>query len=73
MCYEFKMPKAILEFELPEEQDDFDYANNGSKYYCQIAEIYELLRKYRKYIELNEIESKFFEKIQDEILEILKD
>ena len=41
--------KATLEFNLPDDQDDFNYANNGFKYYMALVEMDEWLRTEYKY------------------------
>ena len=41
--------KATLEYNLPEDQDDFNYANNGFKYYMALVEMDEWLRTEYKY------------------------
>ena len=41
--------KAKLIFNLPEDQDDFNYANNGFKYYLSLVEMDEWLRSEYKY------------------------
>ena len=41
--------KATLEFNLPEDQDDFNYANNGFNYYMALVEMDEWLRTEYKY------------------------
>ena len=41
--------KAILEYNLPEDQDDFNYANNGFNYYMALVEMDEWLRSEYKY------------------------
>jgi len=44
------MPKAILEFNLPEENEDFDLAREGWRYHNQIEEIWQkVFRPYRKH------------------------
>lgn len=43
------MGKAILEFKLPEEQDEFTLAKNGVKYYCILCEIHNIIREHDKY------------------------
>ena len=43
------MPKAILEFSLPEDQDDFDFANNGGRYYSILFELDQYFRNKVKY------------------------
>ena len=41
--------KATLEFNLPEDQDDFNYANNGFNYYMALVEMDQWLRSEYKY------------------------
>lgn len=41
--------KATMEFDLPEEQDDFNYAVNGINYYTNLSDIRAYLRRKRKY------------------------
>ena len=41
--------KATLEFNLPEDRDDFNYANNGFNYYMALVEMDEWLRSQYKY------------------------
>jgi hypothetical protein len=43
------MPKAILEFNLPDEQMDFELANNATKYYVVLSNIDTFLRNKIKY------------------------
>jgi len=43
------MPKAVLEFNLPEEQSEFDLANMASKLYCCLWDIDQKIRGYLKY------------------------
>jgi len=43
------MPKAILEFNLPEEQETFDFAVNGHLYYVALLEFQDWLRRQVKY------------------------
>ena len=43
------MPKATLEYQLPEEQGEFDLANNADKYYLALWEVYVYLRNQSKY------------------------
>ena len=47
--------KATLEFNLPEDQDDFNYANNGFKYYLSLVEMDEWLRAEYKYNDKEEM------------------
>lgn len=41
--------KAVLEFNLPEDQSDFDMAKNGSEYYCVLSDVLNYLRCKLKY------------------------
>ena len=41
--------KAILEFNLPEEKEDFDFATNGINYYSALVEFDNWLRSEYKY------------------------
>jgi len=41
--------KAILEFNLPEDKEDFDFANNGLYYYLALFEFDQWLRSEYKY------------------------
>ena len=48
------MSKAILEFNLPEDGDDFRYAVNGQEYHIALHNIREDVRQIWKYRELPE-------------------
>jgi hypothetical protein len=41
--------KAILEFNLPEDKDEYDFANNGLNYYLALCEFDNWLRSEYKY------------------------
>ena len=41
--------KAIIEFELPEDRDEYDMANNASKMYMALWDIKQLFRSTLKY------------------------
>lgn len=43
------MPEAILKFNLPEDQDEFEMASNGGKYVSLIYEVTEDIRRKLKY------------------------
>ena len=47
--------KATLEFNLPEDRDDFNYANNGFNYYMALVEMDEWLRAEYKYNDKEEM------------------
>lgn len=59
--------KAILEFNLPEDSEEHTAALNGRSYLCALDDVRDILRRYRKYEELNKVESAFLEKISEEI------
>lgn len=48
------MSYGILKFKLPEENDDFESAQNGWKYKDQVEQIFTYLRKREKYEDLPE-------------------
>jgi hypothetical protein len=67
--------KAILEFELPDDQEEYEYAVNASKMYNALWQIKQLLRAKLKYNpdELTDAELKQWEFMQDEFHCILND
>lgn len=60
--------KAIIEFQLPEDNWEFETASNAAKYRIAISEILELIRKKLKYSELSNEEYGLLESIRTEIL-----
>ena len=66
-----KHMKAILEFNLPDDQNEFDLAIQGSKMYLALWDISQELRTLWKYEELNEDEWNMVERIRDKFYEIL--
>lgn len=63
-----KQMKAKLIFNLPEDRDDFNYANNGFYYYMALVEMDEWLRaeyKYNDNKEMYEVREKLREIILD--------
>jgi hypothetical protein len=65
--------KATLEFNLPDDQHEFDLAIQGSKMYSALWDISQELRTLWKYEELSEEEWKMVERIRDKFYEILGD
>jgi hypothetical protein len=65
--------KATLEFNLPEDQIEFDFATQGSNMYSALWDISQELRKLSKYEELSDQEWKMVERIRDKFYEILDD
>ena len=65
--------KATLEFNLPDDQHEFDMAVQGGKMYLALWDISRELRTLWKYEELSEEEWKMVERIRDKFFEILDD
>lgn len=63
--------KAILEFNLPEEQDEYDWAVNGPTYKLALEELDAWLRSVIKYDELiSETERLIFERVRAKLNDI---
>ena len=60
--------KATLEYNLPEDRDDFNYANNGFNYYMALVEMDQWLRAEYKYNDKEEM-YEVREKLREIILE----
>lgn len=65
--------KATLEFNMPEDQVEFDFAIQGGKMYSALWDISQELRTLWKYEELSDEEFKMVERIRDKFYEILND
>ena len=66
--------KAILEFNLPEDQSEFDLAVNGAKAQSTLWEMDQWLRQQYKYMsddEYSEDKYETFEKCRDQLREIM--
>jgi hypothetical protein len=63
--------KAILEFDLPEENDDFQAAINGHNYKSAIWDFDQLLRSEIKYKELSDDTYQAYKWCRDELRKIL--
>jgi len=63
--------KAILEFDLPEENDDFQAAINGHNYKSAIWDFDQLLRSEIKYKELSNDTYQAYKWCRDELRKIL--
>jgi hypothetical protein len=62
------MPKAILEYNLPEESSEYELAMNAGKYHSMLYEIYNYARGLRKYdpretVPTEEVAEKLYELI----------
>ena len=65
--------KAVLEFNLPEDKEDFDFATNGLNYYLALTEFDQWLRSEYKYNgkqEMYEVRQKLNEIINDNNIKI---
>jgi hypothetical protein len=65
--------KATLEFNLPEDRDDFNYATNGFNYYMALVEMDQWLRaeyKYNDKEEMYEVREKLRQIILDNNVKI---
>ena len=65
--------KATLEFNMPEDQVEFDFAVHGGKMYSALWDISQELRAIWKHEELSNEEFKMVERIRDKFHEILDD
>ena len=65
--------KAILEFNLPEEEAEFRQAANAGNMHCAIFEFSQYLRKKLKYEDLSEQEARIYENVKAEFLGILEE
>jgi len=65
--------KAIIEFNLPEDRDEYDMANNAGKMYMALWDIKQLLRSTLKYnpTGLNGDQLEQWEAMRSEFFEIL--
>lgn len=66
--------KVILEFQLPEEQSEYDSAINGAKTECAISEFGNFLRSEYKYNNtLSDQERAYLEKVHERWFDVLKE
>lgn len=65
--------KAIIEFELPEDQEEYQMANNASKMYMALWDIRQLFRSTLKYntTGLNDEQLEQWEAMRGEFFDIL--
>lgn len=66
--------KVQMIFDLPQEAEEYKLASNGSKYYCALWDILDLLREKRKYgepsEEIEELSTKIYEILAERNIEI---
>ena len=63
--------KATIEFELPEDQEQYNFANKGFDYFCVLFEFDEFLRQKIKYSELEEKEYAILEDTREQLRQML--
>lgn len=67
------MPKATLEFSLPEEKSEFDNARQGVDFKLALSDLDNWLRGKLKYEEISATEAIIFQKVRDQLHECCKD
>ena len=69
-----KAMKAIIEFKLPKDQDEYQMANNASKMYMALWDIKQLFRSRLKYntTGLNDEQLEQWEEMQGDFFDILE-
>lgn len=60
--------KAILEFQLPEDTEEYEWAYNGGKYLTALRQIAEILRNSAKY---REDDSTTYSEVRDQVMTII--
>ena len=67
--------KAILEFNLPDDQQDFDLANSGMKFWSVLYDLDQSLRTKTKYASDDLPQEKYdaYQEIRDELRELMSD
>jgi hypothetical protein len=65
--------KAIIEYNLPEDQFEFDNAVKSNKMWHALTEIKDELRRIYKYEDLKENEFEMVERIREKFFEILQE
>jgi hypothetical protein len=69
------MPEAILKYNLPEEQDDFELATNAGKYYSVLWDLDQYLRNFVKYTSDREdpVLTDTMAKVRDELWKLMNE
>jgi ribosome-binding protein aMBF1 (putative translation factor) len=63
--------KATLEFNLPEESEEYQIAVDGMKWRAVVSDALEVLRRERKYAELSQSDLAYNEKISEKIGQLI--
>ena len=64
--------KLTLEFKLPEEDEEFYYANNGLNYYSVCHELDQYLRSKVKYEPLTEKQDDIYQEIRNKLYDLIQ-
>jgi hypothetical protein len=69
------MPKAILEFQLPEEQSEYELCNKANDYYCVIFSLYRQIRTWSKddnrtSVDIDLLQSIFYDTLEEYGIEV---
>ena len=65
--------KATIEFNLPDDQHEFELMNEAPKMFCALIEIERMLRRWYKYETLNQSKYDVLEKIREEFYQIINE
>ncbi len=64
------MPKVTLEFSLPEEREEFDFADKGWQAHNIVEEMDNYLRSKIKYNDLSDVEQAVFQQVRAKLWEL---
>ena len=66
------MPKVTMEFNLPDEQSEFELAQNAGKMHSSLWDMYQFLRADSKHGEgkYQEVYDKFWEVLKENVVEL---
>lgn len=67
------MPKVTIEFDLPEEQEEYDIYSKATSLHACLWDLKQDLRNTRKYLELSVEEDRIYEEIQDKLWSSIED
>ena len=62
-----------IEFNLPEQQQEYNICMNGFNYLCALQDTFNIFRNKLKYDECTEEEGRIYNEIWDKFMDILKD
>lgn len=61
------MPIVSIEFNLPEEKEEYEAAMNGASFHCVLSELDSHLRNEIKYMNHSESKEKIYQEIRDKL------